>query len=159
MQNSDDTIDHGTLKRLIDAGKRVVAEAIADTRGWGLVISHGRSSHTLAATRGKPRTFRQFETLAQYLKALGIVEYRVNIAKFERGSALSGPKDKRGATASSRMKQAHQAAEYDAWFRREVQASIDDPRPGVDDAQAKKTFAAKRAALVKLVGAAEKAVH
>ena len=38
-------------------------------------------------------------------------------------------------------------------------ASIDDPRPSVEDAEAKKEFAAKRAALVKRAGAAKKAAH
>ena len=57
------------------------------------------------------------------------------------------------------MKRAHQAAAHDTWFREQVQASIDDPRPSVDDQAAKKEFAAKRAALAKRTGAAKKAAH
>ncbi|WP_066457768.1 antitoxin PaaA2 family protein [Castellaniella caeni] len=37
---------------------------------------------------------------------------------------------------SAALKRAHEAAAYDAWFRDQVQASIDDPRPNVTDAQA-----------------------
>ncbi len=157
MQTSDKTIDHGTLRRLVDAGAQVGAEVIGGTGGWGVVISYGRASQTLAATRGTPRTWRQFETLAGYLKALGIVEYRVNTVKFEPGAAVANPDDKRSATASERMKRAHQAAAHDTWFREQVQASIKDLRQSVDDAVVKTDFAAKLAALAVRAAAAKKA--
>jgi hypothetical protein len=156
MQTPDKTIDHSTLRRLVDAGAHVSAEVIGGAGGWGVVISYGRASQTLAATRGAPRTWRQFETLAGYLKELGIVEYRVNTAEFAPGAAAGKQDDKRSTTASERMKRAHQAAAHDTWFREQVQASIDDPLPSVDDAVAKKEFAAKRAALATRAGAADK---
>ena len=159
MQIPDKTIDHGTLRRLVDAGAHVGAAVVGGAGGWGVVISYGRASQTLAATRGTPRTWRQFETLAGYLKDLGIVEYRVNTAEFEPGAATARPDDKRSATASERMKRAHQAAAHDTWFREQVQASIDDPRPSVDDQAVKKEFAGKRAALAKRTGATKKAAH
>ena len=148
MQTPDKTIDHGTLRRLVDAGAHVGAEVIGAAGSWGVVISYGHASQTLSATRGQPRTWRQFETLASYLKDLGITEVRVNTAEFEPASAAV-MRDKRSTTASDRMKRAHQAAAYDTWFRQQVQASIDDQRPGIDDDQARKQFAAKRAALAK----------
>ena len=159
MQIPEKTIDHGTLRRLVDAGAHVGAEVVGGAGGWGVVINYGRASQTLAATRGTPRTWRQFETLAGYLKDLGIVEYRVNTAEFEPGTAAARPDDKRSATASERMKRAHQAAAYDTWFREQVQASIDDPRPSVDDQAARKDFAAKRAALAKRAEATKKAAR
>lgn len=122
----------------------------------GVVISYGRASQTLATTRGAPRTWRQFETLAGYLKELGIFEYRVNTAEFLPGAAAGKPNDKRSTTASNRMKRAHQATVYDTWFREQVQASIDDPRGSVDDAMATMRFASKRAALAKRAGATDK---
>jgi hypothetical protein len=148
MQTPDKTIDHGTLRRLVDAGAQVGAEVIGAIGGWGVVINYGRASQTLSAARGQPRTWRQFETLAGYLKNLGITEVRVNTAEFEPGPT-TGNQDKRSTTASDRMKRAHQAAAYDTWFREQVQASIDDQRPSVDDELARKRFAAKRAALAK----------
>lgn len=148
MQIPDKIIDHGTLRRLVDAGARVGAEVTGSAGGWGVIIKYGRASQTLAATRGQPRTWRQFETLAGYLKGLGITEIRVDTAEFEPGPA-TGKQDKRSTTASDRMKRAHQAAAYDTWFREQVQASIDDQRPSIDDDEARKRFAAKRAALAK----------
>ena len=110
MQTPDKTIDHSTLRRLVDAGAHVGAEVVGGAGGWGVVISYGRASQPLAATRGAPRTWRRFETLAGYLKELGIVEYRVNTAEFAPGAAAGKPDDKRSATASDRMKRAHQAS-------------------------------------------------
>jgi hypothetical protein len=149
MITSDKTIDHGTLRRLIEAGAHVGAEVVGSGGSWVIVINYGRSSQTLAATRGKPKTFRQFETLAGYLKELGIVEYRVNAAEFEPGGTQKEDPDRRSATASERMKRAHEAAAYDAWFREQVQASIDDPRPSLGDDQARTHMAARRQALFK----------
>lgn len=147
MLNPEKTIDHGTLRRLLDAGAHVGAEVFGSGGSWGIVINYGRSSQTLAATRGKPKTFRQFETLAGYLKALGIVEYRVNAAEFEPGGTQKEAPNRRSVTASERMKRAHEAAAYDAWFREQVQASIDDPRPSVPDDHAHTHMAARRQTL------------
>jgi hypothetical protein len=148
----DKTIDRGTLRRLIDAGAQVGAEVVGSSGGWSVVINYGRASLTLAATRGAPRTWRQFETLASYLKELGIVEYRVNAAEFDPGGNQKEPPDQRSVTASERMKRAHAAATYDAWFREQVQVSIDAPRPSLSDDQVRTHMAARRQALLKRAG-------
>ena len=153
MPTLDKTIDHGTLRRLVDAGANVGAEVVGGSGGWGVVINYGRASQTLTATRGTPKTWRQFETLAGYLKQLGIVEYRVNTAEFAPGAPAGKPADRRSATASERMKHAHEAAAYDTWFREQVQASIDDQRPSLSDDQARAQMAARRRALLKKAGA------
>ena len=152
MPTPDQTIDHGTLRRLVQAGAQLGAEVIGSGGSWGVVIRHGRTRQTLAATRGRPKTFRHFETLAGYLKDLGIVEYRVNAAEFDPGGARKGLPDPRSITASERMKRAHEAAAHDVWFREQVQASIDDPRPSLGDEQARDQMAERRQALLKNAG-------
>ena len=147
MRPSDQTIDHSTLRRLVHAGAHVGADVVGAGDSWGVVVHYGRVSQTLAATRGEPRLFKKFETLASYLKDLGIVEYRVNAAEFEPGAAAANPHDRRSATSSERMRRTHEAAAYDKWFRQRVQAALDDPRPSVPDDQARREFAAKREAL------------
>ena len=152
MLTPDKTIDHGTLRRLLAAGAHVGAEVVGAGGRWGVVINYGRASQTLAATRGRPRTFRQFETLAGYLKDLGIVEYRVNAAEFAPGGTAKGAPDRRSITASARMKRAHEAAAYDSWLREQVRASIDDPRPSLGDDEARARMAARRQALLRKAG-------
>ena len=146
MPTPEKMIDHSTLRRLVDAGAAVGAEVVGAAGGWGVVINYGRSSQTLAVTRGAARTFRKFETLASYLKDLGIIDLRVHTAQFEVGG-IDKPTDKRRELASDRMKRAHEAAAYDKWFQAQVLASIDDPRPNVSAEAAHTEFAAKREAL------------
>lgn len=152
MLTPDKTIDHGTLRHLVEAGAHVGAEVVGSGGSWGIIINYARTSQTLAATRGRPKTFRRFETLAGYLKELGIVEYRVNAAKFEPGDNQKETPDRRSVMASERMKRAHEAAAYDAWFRERVHASIDDPRPSLQDDQARAQMATRRQALLRKAG-------
>ena len=77
--------------------------------GWSVVISCGQARQTLAATRRTPRAWRHFETLAGYLKELGIVQYRVNTAQFAPGAAVGRPASKRSETTSKRLKRAQSA--------------------------------------------------
>lgn len=148
MLTPDKTIDHGTLRRLVDSGVHVGAEVVGSGGSWVIVINHGRSSQTLATTRGRPKTSRRFETLASYLKALGIVQYRVTAAEFEPDlDTQKEVPDQRSVTASEHQKRAHEAEAYGAWFREQVQASIDDPRSSVGNDQARSYMDARRQAL------------
>src|SRR5436190_16010562 len=147
MPTIERTIDHRTLRSLVNAGTSVGAEVVGRAGTWGVVIIYGRASQTLAAARGEPRTFRHFETLAGYLKDVGITDVRVNLAEYEPGA--KGPASKRSVAAAERMRAAHAAADYDKWFRSQVQAAIDDPRPSIPDAEVRAEFAAKREALRK----------
>ncbi|MNL88130.1 hypothetical protein D3C87_2176610 [compost metagenome] len=45
------------------------------------------------------------------------------------------------------MKQAHDAAAYEEWFKEQVQIGLDDSRPTVSDEEARRIFAAKRDAI------------
>lgn len=51
-------------------------------------------------------------------------------AEFEPGATKSEP-TVRGASSAARLRATHAAAQCDRWFRRQVQESIDDPRPNV----------------------------
>lgn len=159
MHTADKTIDHGTLRRLVDAGAPVGADVVGGLGGWGVVINYGNARQTLAATRGKPRMWRQFETLAGYLRQLGIVQISVNTSAFQPSASAARPNDKRSTVAADRMKRAHQAAAHDTWFRQQVQMSIDDPRASVDDDDARRQFAAKRATLAKRATTRKKAAR
>lgn len=88
---------------------------------------------------------------------LGIVEYRVNAADFEPGAARKSAPDQRSIVASKRMKRTHEAAAYDAWFREQVQAAINDPRPSLGADQAHARMAARRQALLKKKASAKPA--
>ena len=53
--------------------------------------------------------------------------------------------------AAERLKAAHAAADYDKWFRTQVQASIDDPRPNISAEDARKQMSNQREELLKRI--------
>ncbi|HEX4329420.1 MAG TPA: hypothetical protein VH105_21715 [Burkholderiales bacterium] len=150
---STNTIDHATLSDLVQSGSVTAAEVVGRAGGWCVVVRHGRARRMLASQRSHgARTFRRLETLVAYLKNIGIDRFEVDAANYG-GEAKSGP----GRTdVSKRMKQAHEAASYDRWFRAEVERAIaeaDDPTAvWVSHDEVKARFAKRRAELLKRVG-------
>ena len=145
-----ETIDHGTLSRLVEAGAVKGAHIVGQGGGWAVMVKYGRHERPLAAQRSRQvRLFRRFETLVSYLKGVGIARFDVDAADFDPQATRPTRPDR-----SEALKRAHEAAAYDTWFREQVQASIDDPRPSIPDAEVKAHFAAKREALRKRMGSA-----
>lgn len=142
---TSETIDHHTLTRLVEAGAVRGATVIGQPGGWGVVIQYGTTERAIAAKRGPVRVWRRFETLANYLKDMGLYRYQVDAVNYTAESSThSIPKR---PDASERMKRAHDAAAYDEWFRGRVQASRDDPRPSIPNDQVKADFAKRREVL------------
>lgn len=139
-----ETIDHSTLSRLVEAGAVRGAHIVGQNGGWAVLVKYGMSEHPLAAQRSRQvRLFRKFETLVSYLKGLGIAQFDVDAANYDPGAATTTRRPDRAEA----LKRTHEAAAYDAWFRGQVQASIDDPRPSVPDDAARAQFDAHKAAL------------
>lgn len=120
MTTAPQTIDHSTLSTLVEAGAVRAAQVVGQPGGWGIVIQYGMTQRTLAAKRGAVRIFRRFETLAEYLRGLGIVKYQVDASQYDAAALQTG----RRADASARLKHAHEAAAYDTWLREKVGASL-----------------------------------
>lgn len=136
-----ESIDHGTLSRLVEAGA---------VKGARIVGQHGVAERPLAAQRSRQvRLFRRFETLVAYLKEVGIARFEVDAVNFDPQATRPSRPDR-----SEAMKRTHEAAAYDAWFREQVQASMDDPRPSIPHEAVEAKFAAKREALRKRTGVA-----
>ena len=137
------TIDHNTLARLIDAGTDCGARIVGQSGGWTVRVQYGTAEQTLTAQRTRQiRLFRKMDTLVAYLKSIGIKRFNVDASDYDPDGAKVARPDRAAA-----MKHAHEAAAYDTWFRAQVQAAIDDPRPRVPHNQAKARFAARKAAL------------
>lgn len=143
-----ETIDHGTLSRLVEAGAVKGAHIVGQTGGWTVMVRYGMTERPLAAQRSKAiRNFRKFETLVSYLRGIGIQRFDVDAANYDPASSTTTRPDR-----SIALKLAHQAAAHDAWFKDQVKASIDDPRPSVSSEAVEAKFAAKRAALRHRIG-------
>ncbi len=145
MANTATTVDHSTLTNLAQAGAVRGACAIGQPGGWGIVVQYGNAERALAAKRGEVRVFKKFDTLAFYLKNIGIDQFRIDARHFD---APEKEPIKRSATAE-RMREAHEASAYKKWLAKEVQEAIDDPRPSVPHAQVAAEWKLERAALAK----------
>lgn len=141
-----ETIDHTTLTKLAEAGVVHSAHVIGQEGGWGILVKYGVSECILAAQRSQQiRVFRKLETLANYLKGLGIAHFEVDLANY--GAENLSPRTR--PDQSAKMKSAHQAATYDDFFRQRVQRAIDDKRPRLLTADANQRIDAARAELIK----------
>lgn len=143
MATTRETIDHATLARLVEAGAVRGANVVGQAGGWGVVIQYGMTERVLAAKRGAVRIFRKFETLAGYLRDIGIVRYQVDATQYDP-TAQQG--ERRRGDAAERMKRAHEAAAYDDWLRTKVTASLAGIEDGSNDIVSDEEWQAERAA-------------
>lgn len=149
-----ETIDHGALAKLVEAGAVRAAHVVGQPGGWAVLVKYGLLERPLAAQRSRQvRLFRKFETLVSYLKDLGIVRYDVDAINFDPSGVASARRPDRSAA----LKSAHQAAAHDKWFREQVElglAEADAPTTTfVAHADVKATWAQRRSALLQAAAA------
>lgn len=112
------------------------------------MVKYGTQERPLIAKNtGAIRVWRRFETLASYLKEMGVTQFEVDTARYDQESAATTRRPDRAEA----LRKAHEAAAYDKWFREQVLAAIDDPRPSIPDNEVKTHFARKRDALRKRI--------
>lgn len=130
---ASDTIDHGTLSKLVEAGAVRGAHIVGQPGGWAVMVKYGMHERPLATKNTRAvRLFRRFETLVSYLKNMGLSQYDVDAANFDQAATSTAKRPDRAAA----LKRAHEAAAYDAWFRAQVQEALDDPSPPISDEDA-----------------------
>jgi len=120
-----ETIDHGTLAELVEAGALRGAHVVGQPGGWSLRVKYGAAERSLAAQRSRQvRIFRRMETLVSYLKDVGIDRFDVDAADYEAEGGKSRP------DRAEALRRAHEAAAHDRWFREQVEVALkeaDDP--------------------------------
>lgn len=116
------TIDHNTLKHLVDAGAVKSATVIGLGSSWSLIAQIGSKDKTLLSKSKKVREFKKFETIVKYLRGIGIVRFNTDAEKFDPTQKTMSVKRPDKAEA---LKAAHAAVEHDKWFREQVQAAVD----------------------------------
>lgn len=127
---STNTIDTAMARRMVEASAIRGASIIGQPGGWSVMLKMGMIEKPLGTQRtDKPRTWRSLDTCVDYLRnELHIVRVEMLDASNYSDSEVTRRPRKDQA---ERMKRAHEAAAYDAWFRKQVQEAIDDPRPSI----------------------------
>ena len=130
-----ETIDHGTLSKLAEAGLVQSALVVGRDGGWGILVKYGASERVLATQRShQVRIFRKLETLVEYLKGLGIPRFEVDAANYDPKVVASNGNTRPDRSVA--MKDAHAAAAYTKWLKAEIQEAIDDTSPTVPHQEA-----------------------
>lgn len=152
MAHTANTIDHATLALLVEAGAVSDAHIVGQPGGWGVVVRCGVTERAVAARRGAVRVFRKFETLASYLKGVGIQQYQVDAREFDPvGLKVARTR----SDASQRMKAAHEALTYRDWLEGKVNAARHGLADGSNKVFTDKEWASVRAAKLKQRAAAK----
>ena len=133
-------IDDTTFSRMVESGVVHGVHVIGQAGGWTVMVDDGEHKFPLATgNTSVVRVWRRFETLVSYLKDIGLTQFEVDAANFERNTASRA----NTPDPAEALKISHEADAHDKWFREQVQASIDDPRPSVAHEQVKAKFATK----------------
>lgn len=153
---ASETIDHTTLSRLVEAGAVRGAHVVGRTGGWAVLVRYGAAERLLAAQRSRQvRLFKKMETLVSYLKSMGILQFEVDAADYEPEMVKTHSRPDRAAA----LRNAHEAAAHDAWFREQVRIGLDeanDPATQwVSNDEAKSHWAKKRAKLAARIAAGD----
>lgn len=121
MTRLTETVDHATLARMHAAGVVTDALLVAEPEGWACVVQVRRTQYPLVAKRGGVRHWSRMESAARYLGKLGIAQFRVDARALDSATKAKASRP----DAAAKLKGAHEAAAYDAWFRDQVQVAID----------------------------------
>jgi len=98
-------INHNALTHLIeaDAVSVVIVKAVGDT--WALTVQVGDTLKiVMAKNSGKPRVWRKLDTLAKYLKDLGIQKFYTDVSKYDPSQ-----KSLRRPDSANTLKQTHKS--------------------------------------------------
>ena len=115
---ASETINHATLAQLIEADAVRSATVLGVQGGWCVLVRYGMAERQLAAQRGGVRTWRRLDAVAGYLHGLGLPRFEVDAANHE-----DTPGKKRPDQAKA-MRDLHDAAEHDRWFREQVEEAV-----------------------------------
>jgi len=98
-------INHNALLHLVDAGAVSIANAKAMGDTWALTVLVGETNKVvMAKNSGKPRVWRKLDTLAKYLKDLGLDTFTIDVSDYDPSR-----KSLRRPDSANTLKQTHKA--------------------------------------------------
>ncbi len=121
------TVDGKVVKGLVEARALAGAVVVGQPGGFAVVVRYGDQERAIAAQRsGKMRLWRNLNTAAAFVQGeLGVSRFEVDMDELDIGA-----EDRRRPDTAERHRQMREAAEHDAWFRGEVQRTLEGVQSG-----------------------------
>ena len=141
-------IDGKAVQSLVEAQAIRGAVVLGQPGGWAVLVRYGALERAIAAQRArKPRLWRNLATAAAFVRdELGLARFEVNALEHAPDAITRKRPDQ-----AERLRKQREAAEHDAWFRAEVQKTLDGVDAGeirfLDEDTWKERSAAKRSEL------------
>jgi len=113
------------LRMLAEVGSIHTATIVGQRGGYAVVARVGLQERTLATKYGRVRLFSSADAAAKVLREAGLGQATLDFTHYEPGRLRAARPD-----TTARFQRAAEALEHDAWFRDQVQQSLDTVRDG-----------------------------
>jgi hypothetical protein len=124
---NNQTINHSALIHLVEAKAVSNATANADGDIWILTIRAGETDKTvMAKNSGKARIWRKLDTLAKYLKDIGLDKFEINVSRYDPSR-----KSLRRPDSASTLKRTHKS--HKSLQQQTVYSPTVDVKPNATD--------------------------
>ncbi|MFT4247035.1 MAG: hypothetical protein QM581_03220 [Pseudomonas sp.] len=120
------TVKLATARELAAAGSIRDTLLVGQRGGYAVLLKLGGGERALATRDGSLRLFSGLDAAARVLRDLGIDRYQVDAT----GLAEDDPVRRKRPDRAAALKEVHQAAAHDEWFRSQVlqaRREADDP--------------------------------
>jgi len=149
-----DIIDGRAVKSLVDARAIQGAVVLGQPGGFAILVKYGANERAIAAQRSRRmRIWRNLDTAATYVRdELGVPRFEIDMAEHDPDANV-----RRRPDTAERQRQMREAAEYDVWFKAQVQETLDGIANGtvrlIGEEEWRTISESKRAELQRLIAA------
>ncbi|HVT54936.1 MAG TPA: hypothetical protein VHD34_02645 [Xanthobacteraceae bacterium] len=108
------TIKEPTLRELAEAQSLSGVVALGQRGGYALTVRYGmtETQRLLATARGETRVFSNLNTLADFLRKLGITRFEIDATDYERARVRAARPDRREAMKRTRSRPTQAALQF-----------------------------------------------
>jgi len=120
-------IDSKAVKSLVEARALRGATILGRPGGWMILVRYGTAERAIAGQKShRARLWRHSDTAISFIREeLGMDRFEVDAAEYDPAGQRTRRPDQ-----AARLRQQREAADYDAWFRRQIQAGLDEAERG-----------------------------
>ena len=97
QQSSKNSITEAALRALIGGDPAVSVEVLGGERGFRVRMAIGSASYELASSRGQSRVFASIDTVALFLRGLGVPRFAVDVSDYRAGRIRGARPDRAAA--------------------------------------------------------------